>query len=239
MDFKEAYIDKMICHRFSLDKQRCVINHNAMDMGKLDQAFLKDFFIKPFNREKDQYSFTHPIDLKYNIIYNTVIDIFDGDNFIENSISIYKYLDSVSTIPSIKDGDIFIAKIEDVLDNDAYCEAVGIFKIETKNEFIETSVDTHGNMDISIKTGYSSQKIDKACLIVFTEDMPIGFIIDKAKDSKFWRQDFLGMETKPTPYRQSKAIIGLMEGFVKDRLAKESTISRSEQIEIVNNYTDP
>lgn len=238
MDFKEAYIDKMICHRFSLDKQRCVINHNAMDMGKLDQAFLKDFFIKPFNREKDQYSFTHPIDLKYNIIYNTVIDIFDGDNFVENSISIYKYLDSVSTIPSIKDGDIFIAKIEDVLDNDAYCEAVGIFKIETKNEFIETSVDTHGNMDVSIKTGYSSQKIDKACLIVFTEDMPIGFIIDKAKDSKFWRQDFLGMETKPTPYRQSKAIIGLMEGFVKDRLAKESTISRSEQIEIVNNYTD-
>ena len=44
MDFKEAYIDKMICHRFSLDKQKCLINHKGMNMEKLDQTFLKDFF---------------------------------------------------------------------------------------------------------------------------------------------------------------------------------------------------
>ena len=151
MNFKEAYIDKMICHRFSLDKQKCLINHKEMDMEKLNHIFLKDFFVKPFNREKVQYSFVHSIDLKYNIVYNTVIDIFKGGDFIENSISIFKYLDSVSTLPTIKDGDIFIVKIEDVLDDDTYCEAVGIFKIETKNEFIETTVDSSGNMNISVK----------------------------------------------------------------------------------------
>ena len=238
MDFKEAYIDKMICHRFSLDKQKCLINHKAMDFGNLDQSFLKDFFIKPFYREKSQYSFAHSVDLKYNIVYNTVVEIFQGGDFVENSISIFKYLDSVSTLPTIKDGDIFVIKIEDVLDDDAYREAVGIFKIETKNEFIETTVDSSGNMNVSVKTGYTSQKIDKACLIVFTENMPVGFIIDKSKDSKFWRQDFLGMATKVTPYSQSKALVGLMENFVKDKLAKESTISKSVQVEIVNNYTE-
>ena len=238
MDFKESYIDKMICHRFSLDKQKSLINHKVMDMGKLDQAFLKDFFVKPFKREKVQYSFAHSIDLKYNIVYNTVLDIFNGGDFIENSISIFKYLDSVSTLPTIKDGDIFIVKIEDILVDDTYCEAVGIFKIETKNEFIETTVDSSGNMSVSVKTGYTSQKIDKACLIVFTEDMPVGFIIDKSKDSKFWRQDFLGMEIKATPYSQSKALVGLMENFVKDKLAKEPTVSKSTQVEIVNNYTE-
>lgn len=228
----------MICHRFSLDKQKCLINHKEMDMEKLNHIFLKDFFVKPFNREKVQYSFVHSIDLKYNIVYNTVIDIFKGGDFIENSISIFKYLDSVSTLPTIKDGDIFIVKIEDVLDDDTYCEAVGIFKIETKNEFIETTVDSSGNMNISVKTGYTSQKIDKACLIVFTEDMPVGFIIDKSKDSKFWRQDFLGMEIKATPYSLSKNLVGLMENFVKDKLAKNSAISKSEQVKIVNNYTE-
>lgn len=238
MNFKEAYIDKMICHRFSLDKQKCLINHKDMDMEKLDHIFLKDFFVKPFNREKFQYSFVHSIDLKYNIVYNTVVDIFQGGDFVENSISIFKYLDSVSTLPTIKDGDIFIVKIEDVLDGDAYYEAVGIFKIETKNEFIETTVDSSGNMNVSVKTGYTSQKIDKACLIVFTEDMPVGFIIDKSKDTKFWRQDFLGMEAKATPYSQSKAFVGLMENFVKDKLAKDSTISKSEQVKLVNNYTE-
>lgn len=238
MDFKEAYIDKMICHRFSLDKQKCLINHKDMDMEKLDQTFLKEFFVKPFNREKVQYSFVHSIDLKYNIVYNTVLYIFNGGDFINSSISIFKYLESVSTLPTIKDGDIFIVKIEDILDGDTYCEAVGIFKIESKNEFIETTVDSSGNMNVSVKTGYTSQKIDKACLIVFTEDMPVGFIIDKSKDSKFWRQNFLGMTTKTTPYSQSKALVGLMENFVKDKLAKDSTISKSEQVEIVNNYTE-
>lgn len=96
--------------------------------------------------------------MKYNIVYNTVVDIFNGGNFIEDSISIFKYLDSVSTMPTIKDGDIFIVKIEDVLDEDTYCEAIGIYKIESKNEFIETTVDSHGNMGVSVKTGYTSQK---------------------------------------------------------------------------------
>lgn len=238
MNFKEAYIDKMICHRFSLDKQKCLVNHKDMDMEKLNQTFLKEFFVKPFNREKVQFAFVHSVDLKYNIVYNTVVDIFQGGDFVENSISIFKYLNSVSTLPAIKDGDIFIVKIEDVLDGDAYCEAVGIFKIETKNEFIETTVDASGNMIVSVKTGYTSQKIDKACLIVFTEDMPVGFIIDKDKDSKFWRQDFLGMATKVTSYSQSKALLGLMENFVKDRLTKESAISKSAQVDIVNKYTE-
>lgn len=238
MDFKEAYIDKMICHRFSLDKHKSLINHKDMEMEQLDQAFLKDFFVKPFFREKAQYSFVHSVDLKYNIVYNTVLDIFKGGDFIENSISIFKYLDSVSTLPTIKDGDIFIVKIEDVLDDDTYCEAVGIFKIETKNEFIETTIDSGGNMAVTVKSGYTSQKINKACLIVFTKDMPVGFIIDKSNDSKFWRQDFLGMENKTTPYSQSRVLVGLMEGFIKDKLAKESLLSKSEQVEIVNNYTE-
>ena len=76
MDYKESYIEKMICHRFSLDKQRSLVNHKEMDMGKLDQAFLKDFFVKPFSREKSEYTFVHTIDLKYNIIYTVKKNTF-------------------------------------------------------------------------------------------------------------------------------------------------------------------
>ena len=75
-------------------------------------------------------------------------------------------------------------------------------------------------------------------MVVFTDNMPIGLIIDKSKDSKFWRQDFLGMETRTTPYSQSKTLMNLMEGFVKDKLTKNSMVSKSEQIDIVNKYAD-
>lgn len=238
MDFKEAYIDKIICHHFSIDRQKCLVNHKEMDMDKLEQDIMRDFFIKPFTREKNEYSFVHAIDLKYNVVYNTVIDIYHGGDFIADSVSLFKHLDSVSTAPTIKNGDIFIVKIEDVVVDDSYCDAIGIFKIETKKEFIETNIDTEGNFNISVKQGYTPQKIDKACLIVFTEDMPTCLIIDKSKDSKFWRQDFLGMATKATPYSQAKALMGLMEDFVKERLSKETKISKSDKIEIVNKYAD-
>lgn len=238
MDFKEAYIDKIICHHFSFDRQKCLVNHQEMDMNQLEQDFLKDFFIKPFVREKNEFSFVHTIDLKYNVVYNTVIDIYNGGDFVKNSISLFKHLDSVSTAPTIKDGDIFIVKITDIIVDNAYCDAVGIFKIETKKEFIETYIDPQGNINISVKSGYTPQKIDKACIVVFTDNMPIGLIIDKSKDSRFWRQDFLGMATKATSYSQSKTLTNLMERFVQEKLSKDSMCSKSEQVEIVNKYAD-
>lgn len=238
MDFKEAYIDKMICHHFSFDRQNCVVNRQEMNMSKLEQDSLKDFFIKPFTKEKNEYTFVHTIDLKFNVVYNTIVDIYHGVDFVESSISLFKHLDSVSTAPTIKDGDIFIIKVADIIVGDTYCDAVGVFKIETKKEFIETYIDSQGNLNISVKTGYTPQKIDKACMVVFTDNMPIGLIIDKSKDSKFWRQDFLGMVTRTTPYSQSKTLMNLMEGFVKDKLTKNSKVSKSEQIDIVNKYAD-
>lgn len=132
MDFKEAYIDKMICHHFSFDRQNCVVNRQEMNMSKLEQDSLKDFFIKPFSKEKNEYTFVHTIDLKYNVVYNTVVDIYHGVDFVESSISLFKHLDSVSTAPTIKDGDIFIIKVADIIVGDTYCDAVGVFKIETK-----------------------------------------------------------------------------------------------------------
>ena len=238
MDFKEAYIDKIICHHFSFDRKKCLVNHQEMDMSQLEQEFLKDFFIKPFAREKNEYSFVHTIDLKYNVVYNTVVDLYHGANFVESSILLFKQLDSVSTAPTIKDGDIFIVKISDIMVGDTYCDSVAIFKIETKKEFIETSVDSQGNINISVKSGYTPQKIDKACIVVFTDKMPIGLIIDKSKDSKFWRQDFLGMAPKATPYSQSKTLMKLMEEFVKEKLSDDPTVSKPEQIEIVNKYSE-
>ena len=238
MNFKEAYIDKLICHHFSIDRQKCIVNHKEIDMTQVNPDFLKDFFIKPFTHEKTEYSFVHSVDLKYNVTYNTVLDIYNGGDFVKNSISLFKHLDSVSTSPTIKDGDIFIVKIEDVLVDETYCDAVGIFKIETKNEFIETNFDMQGNMNISVKAGYIPQKIDRACMIIFTESMPVGLVIDKSKDPNFWKQDFLGLATRVTPYTQSKNLMGLMENFVRDRLSKSTKVTKSEQIELINKCVD-
>lgn len=238
MELKEAYIEKIVCHHFSVDPTKCLINDVKVDMNDIDTDVLKDFFIKPFASQKAEYSFAHAVDLAYNVCYQTVLSLLQGEDFIQCSQKLFRHLASVSTQPSIKDGDVFIAKISDILDNDTYYDGLGIYEIEKKNEFIETFMDRKGNMQFTIKNGFSSNRIDKACLVVYCENMPKCHLIDTSKDTKFWRQDFLGLIPMANSYSQSKAAIQVFQSFVNDKLADEKRINKNEQIDLINRWTE-
>lgn len=238
MELKEAYIDKIICHHFSMDPSRCLVNNGIMDLSMLDTDVLKDFFIKPFVSMKTEFCFSHPVDLSYNVVYQTVLKIVQNHDFIKCSHDIFRQLQASSTLPTIKDGDVFVAKISDIILGDAYYDGLGIFKIERKSEFIETYLDEDGNLKFAIKNGFASNKLDKACLIVFEDTMPKCFIIDTSNDTKFWRQDFLGLIPKPNAYSQSKAAIQVFQSFVKDELNGRMEMPKDEQVGLINNWTE-
>lgn len=234
MDIKEAYITNIICHHFSLDSTQCLANDKEMNLEELDMDILKEFFIKPFGFQKNEYQFTHHINLLYNVVYQLSLKIFQNGNFVQSSKDIYKHLISVSILPTIKDGDIFITKINDIKIDNSYYEALGIFKIETKSEFIETFVDNEGIMQFTVKKGFASNKIDKACMIVFTNQLPLCYIIDTSKDSKFWRQDFLGLIPKANNYSQSKNLLEVFKNFITQELPTTNLDRKSNQIELIN-----
>lgn len=238
MELKEAFIDEIICHHFSMDPSKSLINNRMMDMAELDNILLKDFFVKPFVNIKTEFGFSHPVNLAYNIVYQTVLKIIQGNNFVECSQDIFRHLQSVSTLPTIKDGDVFIAKVSDIMEGDTYYEGLGIFKIERKSEFIETFIDKKGNLQFSIKNGFSNNRIDKACLIVLTEEMPKCLIIDTSKDTKFWRQDFLGLIPIPNAFSQSKAVIQVFQSFVDEELKNDATLTKTEQIAMMNRWVE-
>ena len=238
MELKEAYIEEIICHHFSVDPSKCLMNSSTMDLAMLDTGILKDFFIKPFAGIKIEYSFSHPVDLTFNVVYQTVLKIAQNDDFVTCSQDMYRHLQSVSTLPSIKDGDVFVAKICDILIGDAYVDGLGIFKIESKNKFIETFLDENGNMQFSIKNGFSSNKIDKACLIVFEGEMPRCLVIDTGIDTKFWRQDFLGLAPQLNSYSQSKAAMQVFQSFVRDELSTANNMTKDEQVGLLNQWTE-
>ena len=238
MELKEAYIEEIMCHHFSIDPSRCLVNSGTMDLSMLDTNVLKDFFIKPFASVKTEFCFSHPVDLSYNVVYQTVLKIVQNGDFVKCSQDIYHQLQASSTQPSIKDGDVFIAKITDIIHNDTYYEGLGIFKIERKSEFIETYLDEDGNMQFAIKNGFASNKLDKACLIVLEDKMPKCLIIDTNNDTKFWRQDFLGLVPKPNAYSQSKAAMQVFQSFVKDELSVRKEMPKDEQVGLINNWTE-
>ncbi len=238
MELKEAYIDEVICHHFSVDATRSLMNNSPMGLSDLDTNLLKEFFIKPFANIKTEFVFSHPVDLSYNIVYQTALQIIDNGDFIKCSQDIFKHLQAVSTQPTIKDGDVFITKVSDIMIGDSYYDGLGIFKIERKSEFIETYLDEAGVMQFAIKNGFSSNRIDKACLIVFENNMPKCLIIDTSNDTKFWRQDFLGLIPKPNAYSQSKAAMQVFQSFVTDELSVQKEMPKDEQVGLINSWTE-
>lgn len=238
MELKDAYIDEIICHHFSMDPSKCLVNSGMMDLSKLDTDVLKNFFIKPFASVKTEFCFSHPVDLSYNVVYQTVLKIEKNEDFVKCSQDIYHQLQASSTQPTIKDGDVFVARISDILLGDSYFDGLGIFKIERKSDFLETYLDEDGNLQFVIKSGIASNKLDKACLIVYEERMPKCLIIDTSNDTKFWRQDFLGLIPKPNSYSQSRATIQVFQSFVKEELSERVELPKDEQVGLINSWAE-
>ena len=234
MELRQAYISHVICHRYCADPTKRLLNNQEVNLDEVDAEILKKFFITPFSKIKREYGFTHHVSMAYNVIYQTSISVLNDTNFIEVSQSIFKHLTSVSDNPSIKDGDIFVCKIEDIEVDGSYLEGLCIFKIETKNLFIETNINSRGELDLSTKTGFTSNKIDKAALIVFTENQPTVYIIDKSKDTKFWKEDFLGLTLKNNNFSQTENAVRLLEDFVSKELKTDDTISNEKRIQFLN-----
>ena len=233
MNIKEALIDRVICHHFSSDATKCIVNNVEMNLQDENQEILKEFFLKPFANKKNEYMFSHHIDVKYNVAYQIILDMFQGADFVRSSVDLYKHLQAISTSPTIKDGDIFVVKVEDILIGNTYYEGIGVVKIETKKEFIETTINSQGEFQINIKRGFPANKIDKACLVIFAEYTPKVFIVDNSKDTKFWKDDFLGIIPCDNSYNNSHSIIEVFTDFICD-LRKECKISKSEQVNLMN-----
>lgn len=234
MELKQAYISHAICHRYSSDPTKSLLNHQEVNLDEVDGEILRKFFITPFSKIKREYGFTHMVDMAYNVIYQTSLSVLNGDNFVEASQTIFKHLSSVSNKPSIKDGDIFVCKIEDIEIEGSYLEGLCVFKIESKNQFIETTINSQGQLNLTTKTGFSTNKIDKAALIVFTDKQPTVIVIDKSKDTKFWKEEFLGLTLKSNNFSQTENVIRLLESFVSDELKMVEPMSKEKQIQFLN-----
>src|SRR5690554_3594226 len=109
---------------------------------KLDDELLpliKEFFLKPFREKEENYfRFHHEADLEFHELYNFSTAIFNNrDTLHEVSKKITTHLYNQSEHPHIKNGEVYVAYLENVqLDNEKM-DAIGIFKSELKQDFLQ------------------------------------------------------------------------------------------------------
>lgn len=232
LSIDQAVADKLIFHRLSTDEANTQLNTEETDISNEEEnGLIKNIFLKPFLSAGATWEFK---DTDANPLCTLAKELHADGNFVIGSVNICKHLKSVSTHPNIKDGDVFVIRFADVVYDGNLCEALGIYKVENKETFVESSL-RGGKGELKFRRGISGRKHDKACLIVFTNEPFTVFSIDHAPvDAEYWKNDFLNIQLKQDPLNNTSRFMSLAKSFITDSLPEQFEIEKADQIDLLN-----
>ena len=212
------------------------LNHittTEIPLAETEEELLKKFFLKSIKSSLDLMKFTHHINLDYNTVYGDTSKYFENEiSFIEYSNSVLHYLYEKSNHPQIKTGELFIIHFQEVKFQEILVDAIGIFKIENKIDFLK--FNQHNNeLDFNINKGVKLQKIDKGCLILQTDrsDGYRVFSIDNnSYDANYWKKSFLDIEEVMNDSYQTKHHLGMLSTFSNTMKDEKNTYVQKDFI---------
>lgn len=205
------------------------------------QQLLFRFFTGPFDKVSEVHRFWHPSnDLHLNEVFHFASAVFnDPSLFHEQSCNIAKHLFDIANHPKIKSGELYIAHFNNLQVEGELLEAIGIFKSETKESYLKTSVKK-----TKVKVDYEEEavnikKLDKGCLI-FNTDEKEGYkvvVIDntnRQSEAVYWIDDFLKLRARNDEYTQTSNVMGIYKQFVTHQVDEVFEVSKADKIDLLN-----
>jgi len=235
IDFSQANIDKVTFHKFSLEEARSSVNENEYELDEEHETLILKTFLKPFESVAETYEFKHDIDIDLNVLAVLSNDVVEEErDFLSISKDVHTHLQAVSKHPNIKDGDLFLIKYSGVAMNGNLNEAFGIYKVENKQSFIETVAH-----QMTFRKGIGNRKLDKACLVVFTDGAPTVFVIDNASvDTEYWKEEFIKVEYRKDYINSTNQFMNMTKDFITEQFPDEYEATKAEQIDLLNRSVD-
>jgi len=236
IQIEDTIIRDLIYHRITIDNDSSVLNDALYDFSNDEEEIvLKKIFLKPFLSVAATYEFTHEIDIDLNPLFKLAESISEGSDFISQSKNICLYLKTVSKHPNIKDGDLFIMKFDNINFNNELYSGLGIYKVENKENFIETTKYYNGEAGLTFRKGIGSKRLDKACLILFTEKPYTVFTIDNtSNETDYWQNEFIKVKLKNDGVNSTSQFLSLAKSFVTKQFPSEFETTKADQIDLLN-----
>lgn len=193
---------------------------------------LTDYFLKPFAKTTEKFHFVHEVDLSYNPLNGISENIFsDKTSFFSNSVLILRHLFDQSNHPHIKTGDLFIAYFDEMHHLGEKVKAIGIFKSERKDSFLQVE-EKNKKLTINTEKGISVKKLDKGCLVLETEEgLKVLSVDNNNYDAEYWKKDFLKIDYVHDENYETDAFLDLCKSFAKDVIGEET---KKDEIDFVN-----
>ncbi len=231
---KVALVEEFALHRLGGENKDNVFSDFTVTLkGEDEQEFLRKLFLKPFANMAFTSEFTHAVSLEYNVLHGLCAEIQAGKDLLQCSEAIAKHLIDVSQHHNINGGDLYVAKFSGVQVGSAVHDAVGIYKFDEKEVFIETKLMS-GMIELSMKRGLGSNKPNKACLVVFTEGSPTLFVIDNNTNTDYWQKDFIDHRPKHDNVNSTSNLLDLTKSFITQQLPQDYQIEKADQIDLLN-----
>ena len=181
---------------------------------------IKEFFFKPFREKEENYNrFDHETDLEFHTLFGIAQKVFENPGATHLlSEEIAKHLYDQSEHPHIKAGELYIAHLENVMIDNIKTDAIGIFKSELKQDFLQFR-ESGSNLEMLLEQGINLNKLDKGCLIVNhkpEEGYKILSVDSNRYDTKYWLENFLGVEIFEDDNFYTKKYLKFCQDFAKD-----------------------
>jgi hypothetical protein len=144
--------------------------------------------------------------------------------------------------PKIKGGEFYTVYFKNcVLDGDIV-DAVGLFKSENKETYLEVEQMKVG-FDVESRKGINISKLDKGCLI-FNTNKEDGFVlsivdnVNKGNDAQYWKDNFLNVSTFNNEFNQTNQFMGITKQFLTKHISSEFEVTKTDQIDFLNRSVD-
>jgi hypothetical protein len=244
-DASNARLKKLIIHRVGnklLEDDLVLATHPIeLDSKEITQS-LERYFVSSF-RDPVFFQLDHPTSLDLNEVYSISSALFESPrSFVKKSQEFARILYEYATHPKIKTGELYVGFFEGCNFKNEEVEAIGIFKSETKENFLTLSQDEN-EFGISLLEGISLKKPEKGCLILNVEGDQ-GFrvlLIDglgTSSDAQYWKDEFLKLKPVADNFYQTRNYLNLAKSFVTERLDEEFEVTKADQIDYLNRSLD-
>ncbi|RZJ91881.1 MAG: nucleoid-associated protein [Chryseobacterium sp.] len=226
--------NKLLEEYYKLSDAPLVIEDELMN------NLLMQFFLKPFEKSNEVFRFFHPNNnLSLNDVYSFVTDMFnEPDGHHEGSELLAKHLYDVANHPKIKSGELYVAYFEKVQIEGEQLDAIGIFKSETKETYLDVYPKNDGFGMSYKQDAISLNKLDKGCLIFNTEKdegyKVVVFDQEKTAQAVYWKDEFLKLIVLNDNYTKTANLMGVFKNFVTEKLDDEYEMSKSDKIDLLN-----
>jgi hypothetical protein len=142
----------------------------------------------------------------------------------------------------VKEGELYVVRLNNVPFENDYIDAIGIFKSETKETFLK--VFSHGqSWELIHEEGININKLDKGCLVFRTNSVE-GYkvcVVDntnKQSDAQYWVNEFLQVQPYADSYHHTDKYLSLCKSFITNEYGEKFDVTKSDQIDLLNRSMD-